>query len=313
MSEYGSESGVDFPIRHSTERNVELFRQDVVPTYTMPIRAYVEAIDKLNDSGEVDNIDVEFWKSRFNNAGLSVEVYSVSRYPNNPQNTTGKGQLIKLFDGVELSKTKLACVDTDYDKFRNLNRKFYLSDFTFETYYYSVENILYYPQGLEKEIQKHIGVSYQDQLNDINNIVRTWSYEYYLKFISSIHSGQKNAQIDTLINPLSLGYVRPSHHKKALSRKVRKRYMVHGIRPWNLFSYFRGHAYENALYLKNKSVIRTYVTNLRRRAVQDGTANNSIFRQQVDLPKLLRQRNMDNIGAVKLIDQDIEQYKNKYI
>ncbi|HIF9340087.1 TPA: DUF4435 domain-containing protein [Photobacterium damselae] len=212
------------------------------------IQVFVEGFD-----------DTVFWQQAFKDAG--IDTTSITFQPiGTVSNANGKNAVLKAIEEKRITPGKyyLICIDSDYDRFFDINSDLYQSDFCFQTYAYSIENHYYHPDGIIEECCKAAMNTNTSEIPSIVKLMNQWSKEYFSDFIVNIVKKDKDkcdSLIDKsrrfeLINNTAKYEFSEEHH--ALIEKI-------GLTESNLYLFVRGHNYEAAILELAKIIVERLI------------------------------------------------------
>ncbi|CED71564.1 putative uncharacterized protein [Aliivibrio wodanis] len=268
------------------------------------IIAYVEA-----------PVDIDFWRDRFGFHELNgIEFRDISQH----QPANGKDAIISGIKSgrFTLSKRLIVCLDSDYDNFVNKNQNYYNSDYVFQTYAYAIENIYYHPEHMTTEIQKHIGVVENSTINVVQDKILEWSREYCDYFCYLLINDRCQTKIAKISESIDLNNIKKCTNINTISLAEKQHLNSKGLDSDNLHLYYRGHNFESSLF-KSKGIVSNYVSKLRGIKVAlnpliTQEEIKEIFSEHVDLPNLLKDRDLSHVCVINDIHADVLSFKSKH-
>jgi hypothetical protein len=200
------------------------------------ILVYVEGFD-----------DVSFWHSRFQERGLNVDVkaFCIDNKAN------GKGTIIDAIrrQHISLGKYLLVALDSDYDYILELEKDIFISDFVFQTYAYSIENLQWHPKRLSGICKTAANNTHHIDDEKLFNLLISWSRAVYPEFMRFLYQGAKDTnKLEQLISHLSIDnlnvdfsmLVYPSFNDLKFISFITSK----GVTETNLYLFVRGHNFE---------------------------------------------------------------------
>lgn len=275
------------------------------------IIAYVEACE-----------DVRFWTIEFKKLDLEVNVKEISA----TGTANGKDAILTAIKKgrISLGKKLIVCLDSDYDYLLSKNTTIYNDVCCFQTYAYAIENYYYNPAGLT-ELCCVAACTYQNvNKNHLEYLLVEWSkyiYGCFLQYIDKIES-KSPSELDAIKTSIEELTLTPKTYQSitthTLSNEKITNFSNKGLRPDNVFLYFRGHDLES----KIKKLATDFVNQLSKqkkeeiKAVQPEHFNEhcqEYFNNRLEIKVLLKTRpDFPNNHCYTLLQTDIQKYKEHY-
>ncbi|NOI36565.1 DUF4435 domain-containing protein [Vibrio cyclitrophicus] len=268
------------------------------------VNIYVEGFD-----------DKRFWGKVFSEQGIArfnIDAVGVEAKAN------GKGTLLNLLkeDKIKLGKYYLVCMDSDYDNYYGLNQEVLSSEFCFQTYAYSIENLYYHPKGFLDLCCNIAGNYTADNIPCFESLIKDWSQQYYPSFVKLLEAGSREEAKKLILNAKHTGVeLAPVVD---ISEVDCTKFDEIGLKPDNLFLFYRGHNFEaqmkrlanRAIIALNKPVIdkisQHQPKDKKKALIQECRKN------VLDLETAVALRNIPDSVCFPKIVSDIEIYKNKH-
>lgn len=268
------------------------------------INIYVEGFD-----------DKRFWGKVFLENGITkfnIDAVGVEAKAN------GKGTILNLLKEkkIKLGKYYLVCIDSDYDNYYELNQKVLNSEFCFQTYAYSIENLYYHPKGL-LELCCNIAGNYGTEGNlCFETLISEWSNQYYPSFVKLLESGSREAIKKLILNAKHTGVTQAP--EVDISSVDCNKFNQIGITPDNLFLFYRGHNFEAQMKrLANRVIISLNKPVIEKISISQPAEKKKILIEEcrknvLHLETAVTLRNIPDSICFPKIVSDIEAYKLKY-
>ncbi|HGE6041893.1 TPA: DUF4435 domain-containing protein [Vibrio cholerae] len=259
----GISSGSGFPIGSDYIGALNCFRNEA------SILVYVEGFE-----------DVSFWNKIFRSANISVSIQAFG----NSNKANGKASIIKAWENgeIKLGKNLIIALDSDYDYLLDRNEVLFSDDFVFQTYAFSIENLLWHPE--------YVGVICQDACNNskyinpsiIRDGIKNWSKTVYPEFLRFLASNANDDEIFSKImdvldpNDLSFSYNDisfPLFSEKDFQEKMYKK----GLNFENVHLFIRGHDFASKINNLCRNIINEASAKVKYELQQNHKDNASQF------------------------------------
>ncbi|EKO3475002.1 TPA: DUF4435 domain-containing protein [Vibrio fluvialis] len=239
----GIVSGAGFPVSSNYVGTVNCFKNEA------SILVYVEGFE-----------DVSFWNKLFSKAGISVTVEAYG----NCNKANGKGTIISAWENgeIELGDNLVVALDSDYDYLLDKKVETFSSDFVFQTYAYSIENLIWHPEQLGFICQDACCNTCHINPEAIKNGLQIWSKLVYPEFLRFLHSNAIDEEcfervIQTLdSDDLTFNYADksfPSFDDSEFTDRMLKK----GLTPYNVYLFVRGHDFADKVSNLCKNIVES--------------------------------------------------------
>lgn len=150
---------------------------------------------------------------------------------------------------ITLGEYLLVALDSDLDYLLDLNVDVFQNQFVFQTYAFSIENLLWHCERLEVICISAVNCSKSIKEGNIEKAIMGWSKAVYPMFLRFLKSGGKDVEILTRIidainiDELNFDYSSlyvPAFNDKEFEEKLRRK----GVRETNIYLFVRGHNIE---------------------------------------------------------------------
>ena len=228
---------------------------------------YIEATSQFSSSTKVVLYvegfeDISFWNKFFEDIDISVDIkaFAIDNKAN------GKGTIISSINNgtISLGKYLIVALDSDYDYLVDSYSDIFTNEFVFQTYAYSIENLLWHPQHLNIICQNSINCTQHIDNNSINITVSNWSKAVYPEYLRFIQTGAT----DDIIFSNIMGSLIPENIGSDFSHisyppfcdsEFTTSLLEKGLSEDNVYLFVRGHNLETALdsicaYITSKAI-----------------------------------------------------------
>ncbi|TVL34506.1 DUF4435 domain-containing protein [Shewanella xiamenensis] len=210
---------------------------------------YVEAVTRQFDSSQEPILyvegwpDVNFWHAIFRAENLIVDAKPYGQ----DSNSNGKPHLIANIrnDTIKLGPYLMVAMDSDYDYLLDLNSDIYVSEFVFQTYAYSIENLLWHPNKLVELCQKASNT--RNVPPNIPDVIKEWSKAIYPEFVRILkdeHEKQEKIRVLTELLKPDLSFDYSNLDVVAQTVVDSDLFNDKGLTKVNVNLFVRGHDYE---------------------------------------------------------------------
>ncbi|EOW3712716.1 DUF4435 domain-containing protein [Vibrio fluvialis] len=168
--------------------------------------AYIASRRKFDDSIEIlvyveGFEDVAFWKKIFASRGIPVTVKAFGL----KNKANGKGTILSAINEKRLilGKNLIVAIDSDYDYLLDKNTEHFGSEFVFQTYAYSIENLAWNPSQIDSLCQTCSNETQYLKDNKLKEGLLEWSNNVYPSFLNFLKNGAKDAElVDNILSNL---------------------------------------------------------------------------------------------------------------
>lgn len=195
--------------------------------------------------------DVAFWNSIFK-LPVSVNVIAFGlRHKSN-----GKGAIIESIksQAIKLGKNLLVALDSDYDYILDKNSDIFASEFVFQTYSYSIENLLWHPVRLGDTCKTAANCTHSIDGNEIERVIKSWSNAIYPEFLRFLFAGARDGHVlEALITEFRFDDDRFSFDYSELKypefteQSFIKELSEKGLTNDNVYLFVQGHLFEDII------------------------------------------------------------------
>lgn len=234
-------SGVSFPISSNYIASLKKFKE------LQKIVVYVEGFE-----------DVPFWSRLFNRVNVTVEVIAFGQC----NKANGKGSIISAIsnNNLVLGENLLVALDSDYDYLLDRNSNIFSNEFTFQTYVYSIENLIWRPEILGIICQTSCNNTSHINATEIKEGVKNWSIKIYPELLRYLSSGTSDEysfnQIIESLNPQSLTNSYSSiNFEDFLDSDFIEKMKKKGLKPDNAHLFIRGHNFADVVVKGCENII----------------------------------------------------------
>ncbi|WEK79856.1 DUF4435 domain-containing protein [Vibrio alginolyticus] len=265
--------------------------------------------------------DISFWNKLFRQEGIPVKVQAYG----NCNKANGKGTIVSAYEKkeIQLGKNLLVALDSDYDYLLENNTEIFSNEFSFQTYAFSIENIIWQP--------KHLGFICQDACNNTDYInpevimtgLKCWSKAVYPEFLRFLNSGADddaffNRVIDTLDpKDLSFSYASinfNSFEEEEFSQKMSEK----GLEPYNVYLFVRGHDFADKIIPLCKNIIERVSEMVKSDLIdthgeKSGQFIQEFYKKRREPDAVARGRDIRCNFALPRIMSDIKEFKSKNV
>ncbi|PMH07406.1 DUF4435 domain-containing protein [Vibrio splendidus] len=273
------------------------------------VRVYVEGHE-----------DVPFWRNLFLEQSVDVEVvaYVFSADAN------GKGTIIRdIRNGtLDLGEFLIVALDSDYDYLMDLNNDIFSSEFVFQTYAYSIENLLWHPRRLDSICKTAACCDHLIADNDIWYSISSWSRKLYPDFIRFLKTNRTETSglqeiIDSIKIEVSSNYsdlvIEPLNLEDELLVSLQNK----GLTKDNIFLFVRGHNIEEVMQAICQNVVNKAFevakADYKDRFGDKSGQHISEFKKRQTQPRVLvKVGNIPCDTCMPKINNDINLYKDTY-
>ncbi|MEZ8510123.1 DUF4435 domain-containing protein [Vibrio splendidus] len=235
-------SGASFGISSDFMEATQVFEP------SQKIRVYVEGHE-----------DVPFWKNRFGEHSIDVEVVAYVF----AADANGKGTIIRdIKNGtLELGELLLVALDSDYDYLLDLNSDIFSNEFVFQTYAYSIENLLWHPRRLDSICKTASCCDHLIPDDDIWKSMSSWSRKLYPEFVRFLKTDRDSDAMKFIVDTVNVVVsgtdeellFEPINSDDELLRTLEGK----GLSQNNIFLFVRGHNIEDVMQAVCQKVVET--------------------------------------------------------
>jgi len=243
------QAGVSFGLSSEYIEATSHFEQEVI------VLIYVEGFD-----------DVSFWNERFKGFKHKFEIKAFCT----DHKANGKSTLIHAIENktIDLGKYLLVAMDSDYDYLLEKSAELYEKDFVFQTYAYSIENLLWDPRRLDSICQTAGNCTHFIGGDDIKNAVINWSKAVYPEFLRYLKGGASESEVfDNVMSSFKLDSVNVDYDglkfEPFTDQDFSEALAAKGLVEDNVFLFVRGHDLEGALKTLCKHVVESAFDDLK--------------------------------------------------
>lgn len=262
-------------------------------------------------------LDVRFWRFLFKEAGFDKLEIKPARAA---RGSNGKSEIQKCISDniIKPCDNILVAIDSDYDFLKDEKAQFYLNEFVFQTYVYSIESFYFFPEGLYEICLDCTNTCNNDKNNlDIDSLFLRWSQAYYSVFIKYIKENCKESK-ELLYNSLkNLDVYDLKGFEEVEQQPLYEELDDKGLNIKNLCLFVNGHLLEEVVLRETKKV--TYKLLEREKnnilAKTDQSAkdiNAQIYKSTSDILATFRARNLEQHPFIERIKQDLLDFRQKY-
>ncbi|SIR22711.1 Protein of unknown function [Shewanella morhuae] len=283
---------------------------------------YVEAVTRLFDSSQDPILyveawqDVNFWRARFRAEDLIVDAKPYGQ----DSDANGKPHLINNIENgtIKLGPYLMVALDSDYDYLLGLNFNIYLSEFVFQTYAYSIENLLWHPNKLVELCGKSSNC--QDIPPNIPDVIKNWSKAIYPEFVRILKNEPERQELIRALTELLKPDLKFDYSNLSIGTQTvvgSDLFNSKGLTEENVYLFVRGHNYETAAKKLCDQILEDVFLEIKRKLTSQYGANAG---EKIKEYRNSRKKITDFIifediecpVCTPLIKRDIQLLKNNY-
>lgn len=264
--------------------------------------------------------DVSFWKLQLKRLELPYKVVAFGSC----NKANGKGTVISAIErgDLELGKCLGVALDSDYDYLLNQNTQILNSDFVFQTYSYSIENLQWHASHVDEICAVASNNDLHKRSPSFHNEIINWSKVIYSPFMKYLSDGVKNAtSFEYIMNTLTEDGKSFNYSEAQFSDFEDENFVslmrAKGLVPENTYLYVQGHNYANKLEKLCQSRVEE-ITNLvkddlrQQHGSKAGQFIGEYCNSRSEPSVLVKTQPIDCDYCIPKIEQDILNFKQTY-
>ncbi|MBY8317344.1 DUF4435 domain-containing protein [Vibrio fluvialis] len=265
--------------------------------------------------------DISFWNKLFDKAGIPVIVEAYGKC----NKANGKGTIIKAWKSgdIEPGENLIVALDSDYDYLLDKNVQIFSSDFAFQTYAYSIENLVWHPDQLGSICQDACcNVSHINPLA-IKTGLQIWSNLVYPEFLRYLVSDASDDEcFSRIIDALDSDDLTFSYAEKSFPIFDEYEFMdkmtQKGLEPHNVHLFVRGHDFADKVSNLCTNIVEL-VSNKVKDELQKQHKENSgpfigeFYNKRREPDAVARGKDVQCGFSVPKIMVDLALFKNRYL
>lgn len=264
--------------------------------------------------------DKSFWRKRFENKGIVVTVKSYCQ----EGIANGKGTLLAgIRDGsIILGAYLVVALDSDYDYLLDKNTDVLNRETVFQTYSYSIENIMWNPEVIDDVCKVSSCCDEYFPDGRLKDGILNWSCTIYPLFLTYLKSGASDATLfSSIIDSFSLEENLIDYKGPVVTDFLDTDFIDYmkakGLVPNNAYLFIRGHDYADTLEKHCKQLNYLALQNEKLELEASGIKNPGQFagelkNKQCEPSGIIRGKDAICALCIPKIESDFDKFMAKY-